>query len=206
MRRTGQAPYRRRPVNSALDRRARRQSNGPATSNQGAQMQIQSWLLHATTRALRPRRQSSGRHPRCAAVPRTLESTGPVCDATNRPVSQGRFAPPCFAGQSVPGSRRQEAAHLKRRWELPRRLVCQRRKSERPPLQFVSASCPKALLAQPHWLYKVFMATTTAHRLRSNWSFNRSANGWPSCPRGSACISSATRASRPSVVARLTLR
>jgi hypothetical protein len=39
-----------------------------------------------------------------------------------------------------------------------------------------------------------------------NWSFNRSANGWPPCPRGARCLSCASRARRPSVVARLTLR
>jgi hypothetical protein len=42
--------------------------------------------------------------------------------------------------------------------------------------------------------------------LRPNWSFNRSANGWPPCPRGAVCLSCASRARRPSVVARLTLR
>jgi hypothetical protein len=39
-----------------------------------------------------------------------------------------------------------------------------------------------------------------------NWSFNRSANGWPPCPRGAHCLSCASRARRPPVVARLTLR
>jgi hypothetical protein len=39
-----------------------------------------------------------------------------------------------------------------------------------------------------------------------NWSFNRSANGWPPCPRGARCLSCTSRARRPSAVARLTLR
>ena len=39
-----------------------------------------------------------------------------------------------------------------------------------------------------------------------NRSFNRSANGMAPCPRGSACLSSASRARRHAVVARLTLR
>jgi hypothetical protein len=42
--------------------------------------------------------------------------------------------------------------------------------------------------------------------LTPNWSFNRSANGWPPCPRGAVCISCTSQARRPSVVARLTLR
>jgi hypothetical protein len=39
-----------------------------------------------------------------------------------------------------------------------------------------------------------------------NRSFKRSANGWPPCPRGAVCLSCASRARRPSAVARLTLR
>ena len=39
-----------------------------------------------------------------------------------------------------------------------------------------------------------------------NMSVNRSANGWPPCPRGARCLSCASRARRPSVVARLPLR
>ena len=45
-----------------------------------------------------------------------------------------------------------------------------------------------------------------AQKLRPNMSVNRSANGWPPCPRGAACLSCASRARRPSVVARLPLR
>ena len=55
------------------------------------------------------------------------------------------------------------------------------------------------------------------HGLRQPWapssrtsppnpSLNRSANGMAPCPRGSACLSSASRARRHAVVARLTLR
>ncbi len=40
----------------------------------------------------------------------------------------------------------------------------------------------------------------------SNPSFNRSANGMAPCPRGSACLSSASRARHHTAVARLTLR
>jgi hypothetical protein len=50
------------------------------------------------------------------------------------------------------------------------------------------------------------MATTSAHPLRSNWSFNRSANGMAPGPRGAVCPSCAARARRHTVVARLTLR
>ncbi len=130
------APRRRRPVNSTLDRRARRHSNRPATSNQGAQMQLPSWHRHIINRGFWRRSQGKGQPLRSAAGPRSIESSGAVCSATRDPVSQGRFAPPCFAGQSVAGLRRQEAAHSKHRWSLCRRLVCQRLKSERPPLQF----------------------------------------------------------------------
>ena len=41
---------------------------------------------------------------------------------------------------------------------------------------------------------------------RPNWSFNRSANGRPPCPRGASCLCCTARARRPPVVARLTLR
>jgi hypothetical protein len=179
------APCRSGPVTSTLARRARRHSNGPATSNQGAQLQTQSWPLHATNRALRSRPQSTGRHPRSAAVPRSFDSTGPVCDATNRPVSQGRFAPPCCAGQSVPGLRRQEAAHLRHRWSPCHPLVCQHLKTGLQPQHLAKHNLRRALVAQPRWRYKAIMATTSAHRLRSNWSFNRTANGVPPWPRGS---------------------
>jgi hypothetical protein len=47
----------------------------------------------------------------------------------------------------------------------------------------------------------------SAHRVAPpNWSFNRSANGWPPCPRGAVCLSCTSRARRPAAVARLTLR
>ena len=51
-------------------------------------------------------------------------------------------------------------------------------------------------------------AMTKRHEERAppNWSFNRSANGWPPCPRGAVCISCTSRARRPPVVALLTLR
>jgi hypothetical protein len=39
-----------------------------------------------------------------------------------------------------------------------------------------------------------------------NLSVNRSANGWPPCPRAARCLSCASRARRPPVVARLPLR
>ncbi len=39
-----------------------------------------------------------------------------------------------------------------------------------------------------------------------NWSLNRSANGWPPCPRGARCLCCTSRTRRPPVVARLTLR
>jgi hypothetical protein len=169
-------------------------------------MQLPSWHRHISNRGFCRRSQSKGQLLRSAAGPQISQSSGAVCIATSFPVLQGRFAPPCFAGQSVPGLRRPEAAHLKHRWSLCRRLVCQRLKSERPPLQFAKYVLPHVLVAQPRQQYKVFMATTSAQRLRSNWSFNRSANGWPPCPRGAACLSCASRAKRPSAVARLTLR
>ncbi len=43
-------------------------------------------------------------------------------------------------------------------------------------------------------------------KLPPNPSLNRSANGMAPCPRGSACLSSASRARRHAAVARLTLR
>ena len=42
--------------------------------------------------------------------------------------------------------------------------------------------------------------------LPPNMSVNRSANGWPPCPRSARCLSCASRARRPSVAARLPLR
>ena len=45
-----------------------------------------------------------------------------------------------------------------------------------------------------------------AFKALSNPSFNRSANGMAPCPRGSACLSSASRARHHAAVARLTLR
>jgi hypothetical protein len=42
--------------------------------------------------------------------------------------------------------------------------------------------------------------------LPPNPSVNRSANGWPPCPRAARCLSCASRARRPPVVARLPLR
>ena len=39
-----------------------------------------------------------------------------------------------------------------------------------------------------------------------NPTLNRSANGWPPCPRGALCLFCASRARRPSVVARLASR
>ena len=57
----GLASCRRRPVSSTLDRRARRHSNGPATSNQGAP---NATAIHAATR--RPRLAT---RPRAATAP-----------------------------------------------------------------------------------------------------------------------------------------
>jgi hypothetical protein len=81
--------------------------------------------------------------------------------------------------------RRQEAAHLRHRWSLRCRLVYLRLKSELQPLQSAKYNLPQVLVAHPRWQYKAIMATTSAHPLRSNWSFNRTANGVPPWPRGS---------------------
>ena len=47
---------------------------------------------------------------------------------------------------------------------------------------------------------------TATPKMPPNLSVNRSANGWPPCPRAARCPSCASRARRPSVVARLPLR
>ena len=44
------------------------------------------------------------------------------------------------------------------------------------------------------------------HQPLPNPTLNRSANGWPPCPRGARCLCCTSRARRPSVVARLALR
>ena len=112
----GKASIRRRPVNSALDRRARRHPNGPATSNEGAQMQQPSGCPCASKHRCRAHRYPQRLPLQATVGPQRFELGGAVCAAIRNPVSQGRFAPPCCAGHSVPGSRRLEAAHLKHRW------------------------------------------------------------------------------------------
>jgi hypothetical protein len=70
-----------------------------------------------------------------------------------------------------------------------------------------SASCNSR--AATYWLSLMWFYCRCACQRPSappNWSFNRSANGWPPCPRGALCLSCASRARRPPVVARLTLR
>jgi hypothetical protein len=64
----------------------------------------------------------------------------------------------------------------------------------------------QAIPCTPRVVCKPEMAVRSAQEPRPNLSLNRSANGVPPCPRGCACLSSASRASRHTAVARLALR
>jgi hypothetical protein len=178
MRRTGQAPRRRRPVNSALGCALRNscvhlpshpQQPSCASALLGKSSRVYAIqqlrrLVHAANAALRERRS------RCSDESFESQFHGRAACGSSAPLRPGRasgaeWRAPCLASTST-----------------------------------FAASCWPSLM----W----FNRQCACHRPSAppNWSFNRSANGWPPCPRGACCLSCASRARRPAVVARLTLR
>ena len=85
---------------------------------------------------------------------------------------------------------------------LSEAAVCNQHKQPGGPAQ----ACPPRSSSRgaPVWHRVASVRVNT--KLPPNPSLNRSANGMAPCPRGSACLSSASRARRHAAVARLTLR
>jgi hypothetical protein len=207
MRLAAKAPRRRRPVSSTLDRRARRHANGPATSNQGAQMQRPFWLLSVGSCVIWRRGSRQGRSLRTGAEPCALESGCTECSAIRHSVQQGRFAPPRCAGQSVRGGaagRRRKRATAVHSTYSP--AVCRTGKLSPPTV--VLSQTQAASVTSRSAAAAVQGSHVHHHRtqLRSNMALNRRANGKAARPRGSACLSSASRPGSLAAVARLALR
>jgi hypothetical protein len=113
-----------------------------------------------------------------------------------QPSPQGRFAPPCCAGQSArlappcrPDYRRTAPTAWKSKPKAKPQLRCRHRRFQA-------------------WLSLVYKQrmSVTSQEPRPNLSLNRSANGVPPGPRGSCGSSSASRPRRHTAVARLALR
>jgi hypothetical protein len=190
MRRTATAPCRRaRLTSNVRQRNAERQ----CTRTAGASRQPPR-CTEQQTPTRRPGSAQHGTNRFTSDMPRSV-NTQP--QPTKQPTQQGGFAPPCCAGQSVchPPSQ----ARLSARVPPPR--------EELPSLRHRSTSNKGNLGSQSLSLW-VQHAPVPAARQRPlpNLPLNRSANGVPPCPRGCACLSSASRASRHTAVARLALR
>ena len=98
--------------------------------------------------------------------------------------------------------------------QVTRRLNCplayerslKTQRQEEPMTKTKTKTKANPLATSVHRLRKPAMLSARLHQPLPNSTLNRSANGWPPCPRGAVCLSCTSRARRPSVVARLALR
>ena len=204
LRLAGKASTRRRPVNSALGRALNPArcfpSLRPAPQGSSSLLGKSSLpvLLLPTTRfgrACKTRVLPSLRLSAASGASRLPRSASPrpSCRPVVAGASRRRAAPRCqFVGHAALEStgsllqRRAGGAH-------GRRLL----KSTDGALGYAPGEAPSNLRRHP---------SGQRPSTRPNWSFNRSANGMAPGPRGARCLSSAARARRHAVVARLTLR
>ena len=209
LRLAGKALRRRRPVNSALDsaanshavnsaRRNGYQSSGPRLSERFV---TQSGFARepAVLRFANATQRARNSLPRDTPQPRLG-----VCA-----LSSSNKRPPCGCRRGV-GQSSRPAFHIRelRNCSLGTGTVRPGRRAVGSTHGTTSSSC-HARLATVSPLFgcsTLGRRACLASKALSNPSFKRSANGWPPCPRGAVCLSSASRARRPSVVARLTLR
>ena len=160
--------------------------------------------------------------PPCLRSPRRLtrRSNGPpsACHpgrAAHRSIMRRTARAPCrrrpFSSTLGPKARyapdRHAAASCRASlWPL---ATCPAFRSRGAPALLPSAGVsPLGTLPAPHCL-GTSVVRPSRHAtppLRPNWSFNRSANGWPPCPRGARCLCCTPWARRPPAVARVTLR
>jgi hypothetical protein len=120
--------------------------------------------------------------------------------------SQGRFAPPRCAGQSVQGAPLSARGQVRSQPNL--QLACSHHQEprHRRRLRWAHGKVSSALVGVAQGLYKVAMLNAPAPRLLSNPTLNRTANGVPHWPRCSSGSSSASRPVRHTAAGRLAPR
>jgi ribosomal protein L44E len=120
--------------------------------------------------------------------------------------SQGRFAPPRCAGQSVQGAPLAARGQVCSQPNL--QLACShcREPRHRRRLWWAHGTVSSALVGTAQGLYKAAMLNAPAPRLLSNPTLNRTANGVPHWPRCSSGSSSASRPARHTAGGRLAPR
>jgi hypothetical protein len=156
--------------------------------------------------------------PDQSRLPRSKASTSTDCRSSmprvqrrlhwsmNQLGSQGRFAPPRCAGQSVQGA--PLAARGRVRSQPNLQLACSHRQEprHRRRLWWAHGKVSSVLVGVAQGLYKVAMYNAPAPRLLSNPTLNRTANGVPRWPRCSSGSSSASRPARHTAAGRLAPR
>jgi hypothetical protein len=120
--------------------------------------------------------------------------------------SQGRFAPPCCAGQSAQGAPLAARGQVRAQPNPHLAFSHCREPRYRRRLWWAHGKVSSALVGAAQALYKLAMLNAPAPRLLSNPTLNRTANGVPRWPRCSSGSSSASRPARHTVAGRLAPR
>jgi hypothetical protein len=120
--------------------------------------------------------------------------------------SQGRFAPPRCAGQSVQGAPLAARGQVRSQPTLQFACTHRREPRHRRRLWWAHGKVNSALVGVAQGLYNVAMLNAPAPRPLSNPTLNRTANGVPRWPRCSSGSSSASRPARHTAGGRLAPR